>query len=98
MSEATSGTHGMSIFAGHSVKSISAATEQFRAARDFLLSKRTDYDGAVRDFVWPQFDHFNWALDWFDAIAGGNDRSAIWIVEEDGRETRQSFAQMSERS
>ena len=27
--------------------------------------------------------HFNWALDWFDTIAAGNDRPALWIIDED---------------
>ncbi|NTV65664.1 MAG: AMP-binding protein, partial [Oscillochloris sp.] len=49
-------------------------------------------------FAWPEFDHFNWALDWFDRIAQGNDRPALWIVEEDGSETRRSYAEMSERT
>lgn len=38
------------------------------------------------------------ALDWFDVIAEGNDRTALHIVEEDGRRTEVSFAAMSERS
>src|SRR4051794_3096755 len=74
------------------------ASERFRAARDFLLQHRTDYDAAVRDFRWPEFDRFNWALDWFDVIARDNDRPALVIVEEDGRETRRSFAEMAQRS
>ena len=41
----------------------------FLASRDFLLEHRTDYDRAVREFTWPAVDHFNWALDYFDAIA-----------------------------
>lgn len=73
-------------------------TERFRAARDFLLQHRTDYATAVRDFQWPQFEQFNWALDWFDAIAQGNERAALVIVEEDGGETRRSYAEMSARS
>jgi acetyl-CoA synthetase len=75
-----------------------SATDQFRAARDFLLEHRTDYDTAVRDFSWPHFERFNWALDWFDQIALGNHRPALVIVEEDGSETRRSFAEMSLRS
>jgi acetyl-CoA synthetase len=74
------------------------AGDTFRAARDFLLDHRTDYAGAVRDFRWPALTHFNWALDWFDAIARGNDRPALIIVEEDGGETRRSFAEMVQRS
>ncbi len=70
----------------------------FLAARDFLLAHRNDYATAVRDFRWPQFDEFNWALDYFDAMAAGNQAPALWIVEEDGSEQRYSFAELAERS
>jgi len=70
----------------------------FREARDLLLAKREDYAGAVAQFRWPELAEFNWALDWFDVIAAGNDAPALWIVEEDGREQRWSFAEMSQRS
>ncbi|MFJ9711305.1 AMP-binding protein [Streptomyces sp. NPDC101234] len=74
------------------------ATEDFRRARDFLLEHRADYATAYEGFEWPRPDHFNWALDWFDVIAEGNDRTALHIVEEDGTETKLSFAELSERS
>lgn len=74
------------------------ATEEFRAARDFLLRHREDYEAAYAGFAWPRPARFNWALDWFDAIAAGNDRTALHIVEEDGAETRLSFAELSARS
>ena len=70
----------------------------FLEARDFLLRHRTDYDTAVREFRWPVLDRFNWALDYFDVMAAGNDRSALHIVEEDGTESVRSFAQMSAAS
>ncbi len=73
-------------------------TSRFKAARDFLLAQRDDYERAYRQFAWPQLDRFNWALDWFDVVARGNDRPALWIVEEDGSETKCSFQTMSERS
>ncbi|MFI6644880.1 AMP-binding protein [Streptomyces sp. NPDC050504] len=75
-----------------------SATEEFRAARDFLLAHREDYATAYEGFVWPRPEHFNWALDWFDAIADGNGGDALRIVEEDGSEVRVSFAEMSLRS
>lgn len=75
-----------------------SATEEFRAARDFLLAHREDYATAYKGFDWPRPEYFNWALDWFDVIARGNDRTALHIVEEDGTETRLSFAEMSARS
>ena len=70
----------------------------FLAARDFLLERRTDYDSAYRDFRWPHLDRFNWALDHFDAMARGNQRPALWIVEESGAETKLSFAELAQRS
>ncbi|MFE3797839.1 AMP-binding protein [Nocardia tengchongensis] len=74
-------------------------TDAYRAARDGLLAAGTDYDAAVRDFEWPRLTgEFNWATDWFDAIARGNDRPALWIVEEDGSEQRVSFDEMADRS
>ncbi|HEX6747180.1 MAG TPA: AMP-binding protein [Longimicrobium sp.] len=74
------------------------APEAFRAARDFLLRHREEYDTAYRDFRWPELDRFNWALDWFDPYAAGNERTALWIVDDEGGEVRLSFAEMSERS
>jgi acetyl-CoA synthetase len=59
-------------------------TERFRRARDYLLGVRNDYIRAYREFSWPVFTEFNWALDWFDVIARDNPRPALWIVEEDG--------------
>ncbi|MEU1085564.1 AMP-binding protein [Streptomyces sp. NPDC005892] len=78
--------------------SAGSATGTFRAARDFLLQHREDWATAYEGFRWPRTDHFNWALDWFDVIAEGNDRTALHIVEEDGRRTEMSFARMSARS
>ncbi|NMF99527.1 AMP-binding protein [Aromatoleum toluolicum] len=70
----------------------------FLAARDFLLANRTDYATAYAGFQWPQLTEFNWALDYFDSMAKGNEQPALWIVEEDGRESKLSFAEMSARS
>ncbi|MCZ9353161.1 AMP-binding protein [Streptomyces mutabilis] len=77
---------------------MTTATELFRSARDFLLEHREDYTAAYEGFRWPRPEHFNWALDWFDAIAEGNERTALHIVEEDGSQVRVSFAEMSARS
>lgn len=74
-------------------------TEVYRQARDRLVDLATDYDTAVRTFHWPRLTGaFNWAVDWFDVIARGNDRTALWIVEEDGSELRVSFDEMARRS
>jgi acetyl-CoA synthetase len=79
----------------------SEATGAFRAARDLLLRHREDYTAAREGFRWPRPEHFNWALDWFDVIAADpatGSRPALWIVEEDGSESRIGFREMSERS
>jgi acetyl-CoA synthetase len=75
-----------------------SAAQHFRAARDFLLAHRTDYETAYRDFCWPELDRFNWALDYFDAMALGNHNVGLWIVEENGVEARLTFQELSERS
>ncbi|MFI9612348.1 AMP-binding protein [Streptomyces sp. NPDC052023] len=77
---------------------MTTATEQFREARDFLLEHREDYATAHAGFRWPRPEHFNWALDWFDVVADGNDRTALHIVEEDGAELKLSFAALAGRS
>ncbi|HUN90924.1 MAG TPA: AMP-binding protein [Burkholderiaceae bacterium] len=70
----------------------------FLEARDFLLARRTDYAAAFEGFRWPQPAQFNWALDYFDAMARGNDATALWIVGEDGSEAKLSFRDMAARS
>jgi acetyl-CoA synthetase len=75
-----------------------ADADLFRRARDFLLTHREDYATAYREFRWPVLDRFNWALDWFDILADGNEHTALHLVEEDGREVRLSYAQLAERS
>jgi acetyl-CoA synthetase len=77
---------------------ISGSAAAFLAARDFLLEHREDYAAAYAGFRWPALDGFNWALDYFDPMARDNQRPALWLVDEQGRDTRISFAEMSERS
>ncbi|WP_049571681.1 AMP-binding protein [Nonomuraea sp. SBT364] len=74
-------------------------TEAYRASRDQLLSLRGEHERAVADGRWPELgDRFNWAVDWFDAVARGNDRPALVIVEEDGSSTERGYAEMSRAS
>ncbi|MFF4808759.1 AMP-binding protein [Micromonospora chersina] len=75
-----------------------AGTQAFREARDFLLAHRTDHETAYEKFRWPRLDEFNWALDWFDVLAEGNDATALRIVEADGGEGSWSYAELSRRS
>src|SRR3984885_11592228 len=77
---------------------ISGNAGPFIAARDFLLRHREDSTSAYRDFEWPKLDRFNWALDYFDAMARDNAQPALWLVDDDDEEIKLSFANLSERS
>ncbi|WP_134010108.1 AMP-binding protein [Kribbella sp. VKM Ac-2566] len=80
-------------------QSTSEVTREFRTARDFLVAHRDDYETAYRDFNWPAFERFNWARDWFDALAVEQPEvAALTIVEEDGKVTSRTYAEMGERS
>ncbi|MDR0275499.1 MAG: AMP-binding protein [Burkholderiaceae bacterium] len=75
------------------------SAQAFVAARDFLQRHRADYARAYSEFAWPRLDTFNWALDYFDVMARGNDRPALWIADDPaGAGVKLSFAQMAERS
>ena len=75
------------------------STTTFRGARDHLLQLRDAHTRASAEFEWPDVGaNFNWALDWFDVVAAGNDKTALWIVEEDGRELKVTYSEMSRRS
>ncbi len=75
-----------------------ADARAFVEARDFLLRERSNYEAAYQGFHWPRLRHFNWALDYFDPMARGNQATALWIVDEVSGEYRLSFEQMSLRS
>jgi acetyl-CoA synthetase len=70
-----------------------------RAARDFLLFHRGDYQTAYAGFTWPELSRYNFATDWFDGLAEEEpDRTALWIIEPDGRQVKLSFAELRDRS
>ncbi|KTS91546.1 AMP-dependent synthetase [Microbacterium testaceum] len=74
------------------------ATERYRAARDELLVARTDPDRAAA-FTWPRFEGpFNWAIDWFDPMARGNDTPALIVVDDDGTHHQRTFDELARRS
>jgi acetyl-CoA synthetase len=73
-------------------------TSRFLEARDLLLRSREDLAAARRDFQWPQFEHFNWARDYFDVIAAGNSRIALRVVDDTGPDQVLSFERLSQRS
>jgi acetyl-CoA synthetase len=69
----------------------------FLESRRFPSGQARDYEGARNAFVWPRMPDFNWALDYFDPMAVGNENLALWIVEESGEEHRMSFAALAAR-
>jgi len=73
-------------------------TKRFVEARDQLLRWREDYSTAQREFRWPRFEHFNWARDYFDVIAAGNEHTALRVVDDSGGDQSHSFAALSRRS
>src|SRR5699024_2679258 len=54
----------------------------------------------AEEFVWPEFEHFNFGLDWFDAL--GNDpvqgNQPALIVTGDAGTTTLTFAELAQRS
>jgi len=70
---------------------------KFLEARDFLLNAQ-NYDEAYNGFKWPRVTKFNWALDYFDRMARGNNKDALIYTDEDSNEKIVSFDTMSKRS
>lgn len=79
-----------------------SSTEIFQNARQVLLNHRADYDVAYREFQWPKFKTFNWAIDWFDHYARNNARIALHIVrrgtDQTWQEEKVSFQDLSEKT
>lgn len=76
-----------------------AATDAVRAARDFLLAHPHDYETVLRDFRWPEVSEFNFALEWFDVLAGEHpDRPAVKIVSDDLSAREWTYGELAERS
>jgi acetyl-CoA synthetase len=71
---------------------------EFIELRDRLLSEGISHAQALQSFRWPTLAHFNWARDYFDRIAVGNDRPALRVVDDAGGETRLSYAELAYRS
>jgi acetyl-CoA synthetase len=75
------------------------SSEEFKTARDLLLSLRDNYDFARASFNWPRPAYFNWALDWFDAELAAGDhgaRPALKILGE--TDETLTFAELSTAS
>jgi acetyl-CoA synthetase len=53
---------------------------------------------AAQSFQWPPIRHFNWARDYFDRMAAGNEGPALRVVDDAGLDETLSFAQLAHRS
>src|SRR5215813_10973032 len=79
-------------------ESLMTPTESFLRARDALLRNRTDLERARAEFKWPVLEEFNWAWDWFEVFASGNEKTALVLVSETHGVEKSSFARLAERS
>jgi acetyl-CoA synthetase len=70
----------------------------FVELRDRLLSGGLSHAQALQSFHWPPIRHFNWATDYFDRMAVGNDRPALRVVDDKGGDEALSFAELAGRS
>ena len=65
--------------------------------RDFVLNVKS-YEEAMAGFNWPRITKFNWALDYFDVIAEGNQKSALVFADVNGASETVTYDQMKKRS
>ena len=75
-----------------------STSRRFLELRDLLLRFREDWAGAQCEFRWPAFEQFNWAHDYFDVIAAGNDAPALRVVDDAGGDRSLSFSELARRS
>ena len=72
--------------------------DSLRKARDLLIEHRLDYRRACQEFRWPSFTHFNFAFDWFDAVASRRGGCALRILNDDGSVEERSYPELARRS
>ncbi|TIC85421.1 AMP-binding protein [Nocardioides sp. GY 10127] len=76
-----------------------APVDAFRAARDLLLDLREDHSAALERFAFPDVGPtWCWAIDWFDAVARGNDADALVVLHEDGTRDVRTFDELVDAS
>ncbi len=71
--------------------------QKFFDLRDFVQNVK-NYDEALKGFKWPRITKFNWASDYFDKIAEGNDKAALIYADDRGNEITVSYDEMRRRS
>ncbi len=79
------------------MKEIGHDAKKFFDLRDFLINVK-NYEEAVNGFKWPRLTKFNWALDYFDKMAEGNNKTALIFADTNGYEEKVTFDDMRKRS
>jgi len=79
------------------MKQITKDAQKFFDLKEFVLNVKS-YDEAVAGFKWPRITKFNWALDYFDVIAEGNQKPALIFADLDGNEESVTYDAMMRRS
>lgn len=83
----------------HTGRPATPATDAVRAARDFLLHHPHDYATAFSEFRWPHPETFNFALEWFDVVAGEHpERAAVTIAEPGAEPASWTYGELAGRS
>ncbi len=79
------------------MKEITHDAQKFFDLREFVLNVKS-YEEAVVGFKWPRITKFNWALDYFDVIAEGNQKPALIFADVDGNAKTVTYDEMMKRS
>ncbi len=79
------------------MKEITHDAQKFIDLKEFVLNVKS-YEEAVAGFKWPRITKFNWALDYFDVIAEGNQKPALIFADVNGGEETVTYDEMMKRS
>jgi len=79
------------------MKKITADAQKFFDLRDYIQNVKS-YEEAYKNFKWPRITKFNWATDYFDVIAEGNEKPALIYADNEGNEIVVSYDKMMKRS
>lgn len=71
--------------------------QKFFDLRNLVLNFK-NYEEAYEKFQWPRMTKFNWATDYFDLIAEGNQKPALIFVDKSGTEKIVSYDKLRRRS
>ncbi len=79
------------------MEGITHDAKKFFDLRNFVMNVES-YEEAYKGFKWPRITKFNWATDYFDVIAKGNEKPALIYADTDGNEAIVSYEKMRQRS